>query len=414
MANMAFKMTALALIGLGVGVGGVRADQAQVEERLRQEVTIKLEDVTIANALEQIGQKAGVKIVLSPEAAWKLPAGQDTRVSVTLEGRLAESLEKMLNSFFMRYAAGGESLTIYPRSELKHIIGRPSASELKLLANVYGSRLWISGSSPGAQDILNLLAGEPIAIVPYTSLGWIDEAMRATLKRDPQVSTPADPNSRRGTPVTIALLLDAARAYGPPSQLWYVEGPQFPREVPEIRIVSQEEFWQAHLDQIIDVSFSNETGESIIRRLAAWADLALRFPGGYVPESLAREMTLEVQNVKLVDVLDRALSVLGVHRTLYLSEGVMELHPLSTEPMKGTPQQTLSEPQPGGGYVGKISIPMEGGRYFIEFMLRESDLPEELRKLRQQVMTEVIAELSREGKMKEVFKQLSSQPAQKK
>jgi hypothetical protein len=26
-----------------------------------------------------------------------------------------------------------------------------------------------------------------------------------------------------------------------------------------------------------------------------------------------------------------------------------------------------------GDYVGKISIPMDGGKYFIEFMLREED-----------------------------------------
>jgi len=44
----------------------------------------------------------------------------------------------------------------------------------------------------------------------------------------------------------------------------------------------------------------------------------------------------------------------------------------------------------GGDYVGKISIPMDGGKYYIEFMLRESDLTEELRKLRDEKMEQIL------------------------
>ena len=49
------------------------------------------------------------------------------------------------------------------------------------------------------------------------------------------------------------------------------------------------------------------------------------------------------------------------------------------------------------GYVGKISIPMDGGRYVIEFMLRESDLTDELRKLRQEKIKEILAGVSKAG-----------------
>ncbi len=48
-----------------------------------------------------------------------------------------------------------------------------------------------------------------------------------------------------------------------------------------------------------------------------------------------------------------------------------------------------------GGTVGKISIPMDGGRYFIEFMLRESDLTDELRQLRQQRIRQILDDLSK-------------------
>ena len=42
------------------------------------------------------------------------------------------------------------------------------------------------------------------------------------------------------------------------------------------------------------------------------------------------------------------------------------------------------------GYVGKISIPMDGGKYYLEFMLRESDLTKELKKLRAEKMKQVL------------------------
>jgi hypothetical protein len=422
MTNTTCKMTVLALVGLGIWVGNVRADNAQLNDKLRQDLAIKLEDVTIAQALDQIGQKAGVKIALSPEAVWKLPEGEQTRLSVTLEGRLAESLEKMLNSFFLRYAVGPESLTIYPRPELKHIIGRPTAAELNLLRNIYSNAVWASTSTKGISDgfvqqVLNGLAKESVTIMPPNEMNTTRAVMYAMMTKSTSSSgSPHDPNTARKerAPLTIAALMEGIeQAYKPP-KTWYIEGATFPRQVSEIRIVSQEEFWQAHLDQTVDVSFTNETGEAIVTRLAAWADLSLRFPGDGVPAALDRPITVEVQNAKLIDILDKALSTLSVNRTINISEGAVELTVPPAAMAHDAARRPRPEVTPGEGYIGKISIPMEGGRYFIEFMLRESDLPEPLRKLRQEAMSQVITTLSSEGKMQEVLKQLSSTSTQTK
>ena len=55
------------------------------------------------------------------------------------------------------------------------------------------------------------------------------------------------------------------------------------------------------------------------------------------------------------------------------------------------------------GYVGKISIPMDGGKYFLEFMLRQSDLPEELKNFREQMIKEVLGKYVREAKLKKAL-----------
>jgi hypothetical protein len=390
MMNVAWRTAILALVGLGIWIGDARADKAQLEEKLSQSLNIKLEDVTIAQALEQIGQKAGVKIVLSPEAAWKLPEGEQARLSVTLEGRLAESLEKMLNSFFLRYAVGSESLTIYPRPELKHIIGRPTAGELKLLRNIYGNKMWLSTgqaeiSEQFVQQTLNAMAQEPVSIMSVNDMRAIGTIMAPMGGKSTSSSaSPRDPNSPKDTPLTIASLLEETRRVYNPPKMWYITGPAFPREISEIRIVSKQEFWQAHLDQIIDVSFANEKGESLIRQLATWAGLEVQF-SDTAAVRIAREITLEVQNVRLTDVLDKALSILGVVGEP--KDGVLQVVYLAS--MSEPSQQTAGGPQIiTGGYVG---------RYFIEFMLRESDLTDELRALWQEKIKEILAGASKTG-----------------
>ncbi len=170
MTKTTFKTAIVILIGLGFWIGDAGADKTQLEEKLGKSLSVKLEDVTIARALDQIGTEAGLKISLSPEAVWKLPDGLETRLSVTLDGRLGESLTKMLNSFFLRYAVGSDSLTIYPRPELKHIIGRPTAGEMKLLRNIYGNKMWVSTgqaeiSEPFVQQAINAMAQEPVNVM---------------------------------------------------------------------------------------------------------------------------------------------------------------------------------------------------------------------------------------------------------
>ena len=63
--------------------------------------------------------------------------------------------------------------------------------------------------------------------------------------------------------------------------------------------------------------------------------------------------------------------------------------PKSTPPSKSGTSKTPSKAD-SEGYVGKISIPMDGGAYYIEFMLREKDLTDELRKLWQEKLKSIL------------------------
>jgi hypothetical protein len=372
------KVIAVAIVLVCVFADGARADKAQLLEKLNGRVEVQLKDVTIIKALDEIGQKSGLKLVLSDEAVWKLPYGETTRLSVALEGPLADGLTEMLNAFFMRYAVGEDEITIYPRQELEHIIGRPNTKQLELLKGMYSGTMGVSpGSSrEGFVSMISQVFG-PISFFPYD----VPEKAHAILQ-----TFASDKSSLR---VTLAILLEqVGRTQNTPC--WYLSQPDSLSPVAVIRLVSKQDFREARLDQVVDISFKDERADVILQRLAGWAGMELTV-NTRVPSWLDRRIVVNVQNTTLRQALRSIVSAIG-------GEGISFNTSVNQIEIFGPKQPRKEETAPGtakgsGGadtYVGKISIPMEGGKYFLEFMLRESDLTEELKKLRDETIKSVL------------------------
>ena len=279
------SFTRIVIVAVAVGfvfAGPARADKKQLQEKLNNNISIKLDDVTIAEALETIGQKAELKIVFSDEAVWKLPEGETTRLSVTLEGRLGESMTEMLTAFFMRYAVGDEEITIYPRQELEHVIGRPSTKQLELLKKIYSNRMQFHGAS---KDVLLELIERGfggLSIVPYYVLSEMKEIL-------------AEITSEIGTtPLTLAILLEQVGRMKDMSY-WYLSDVDTLNQIPMLTMVSEQDFRQAKLDQIIDVSFIDERADVILQRLAGWAGMVLRINTND-PSWLEKKIAVKMQD----------------------------------------------------------------------------------------------------------------------
>jgi len=366
------KIVLAAIVSVGILADCVRADKLQLEEKLNGEVEIRLKDSTIAEALEKIGQEAGVEIVLSEEAKWKLPAGERTRLSGELKGRLADSLEEMLNSFFMRYAVGSEAVTIYPRPELKHILGRPTTRQIEMLKKMHTMILTVSAGSSG--DIVKRMISECFnaVILPVDRYSGLSTVMTRLAEGLPDgASSPG---------MTLPQLLESV---GP---AWYVSGPDFPNQPCEIWIVSEFDFREAKLDQIVDISLKDETAETIIKRLANWTGMELLL---YKNELswLSEKISVDMQNIKLKQALRNVVSTVDGQVDIDVERNRIQVQgPLYSR----EPAVAKSTGSKSGDYVGKISIPMDGGKYFIEFMLREEDLTEELRRLWKERIAEIL------------------------
>jgi len=278
----------------------VRADKLQLQKKLSQDVEIRLNNVTIAEALEKIGQQAGVKFALSDEAAWKLPQGEATRLSVALTGPLAESMTEMLNAFFTRYAAGDEEITIYPRPELEHIIGRPTTRQLELLKVVYTKTIK-NYFVDEVQTTINEALGQEVLILPIHVHAQLNNFLRQLAGKDPiyeeqtgrsrrpvAVIKPPQPETTEPepteyelpTPVTLVQLLSQVLIEDEPTHTrWYISGMDFPGQSPEIRVVNSGTFGELRRNQMIDITYRDEQLDKILQSLANRAGSWLEVEG---------------------------------------------------------------------------------------------------------------------------------------
>jgi len=376
-----------------------------LQEKLSKAVKVKLSDVTIAEALEEIGKKADVKFVISDEAAWKLPNGEATRLSVILEGPLAESLPKMLNAFFMRYATGPNEVTIYPRPELEHVLGRPSAEQLELLKKVYTEPIGVYYLAE-VQKTINEALGREVLIMPIrvqtqleTLLGQLVEKTeiyryeRDSRGRKIRVAMPvpkSEPNEPipteflLPTPVTLSQLLSqvvAEEGRDTDDTTWYIPGMELSKQRPEIRVVDWRIFNTLKRAQRIDISYKNERVDKILLELVNRAGMELTIiPGSNLHEE---KLSITMGNVTVPQVVGSIAEMVGAEYSLDIYG-----HMFIKRRKAARPKQT-KEPA-SHGYVGKISIPMEDGKYYVEFMLRENDLTDELKKLRAEKMKDIL------------------------
>jgi hypothetical protein len=387
MKAISLRNVIVAVLIIGIGTGFARADRQELLNRLiREQTEFEFKDVTIAEALDDIGSELGVEIVLSDEAEWKLPNGRATRLSASLNGSLADSLIEMLNAFFMRYVVGDNEITIYPRQELEHILGRPNAEQLKMLKNIYAVKFSF-GPGFSAENILDMIRNmfEGISFLPYDTPKRISEIFKS-------MST-----DKGMVPVSFTVILEqVGDKYRTPR--WYLSGMDFPGQAPVITMVNEEDFRKAKLDQVVDISFKDETAAVILQRLSGWVGMDLLVNKSN-PMWLEEEIVVNMQNIKLRQALRNIVNSVDGEINIYADQNQINVHGPKHRRKVVVPAKTKSSGGASEGYVGKISIPMGEGedKYYIEFMLRESDLTEGLKKLREDKIKEIIRKFSKAG-----------------
>lgn len=393
---------------------------AGLEEKMNKEIKIELNDVTITEALKKISDEIDVPIQISDEAEWKLPYGKSTRLSVTLEGPASEAITQMLNEFFMRYALGQDEIVIYPRPELDHVIGRPSARQLNILKAVYTKpiELYITDN---VSATVNTALDQEVFISPIDLHDNINGALRS-LAGEKRIKTGIHPGSKKNvyesklpldadgnesqdymlpTSVTLPQLLRDISTNRGLGTDWYIPAIDLPNQVPEIRIIESGELYRFKRGQLIDVSYEDKALLEILQSLADRGSIYYE-KNPHAIQYLQERFTVSMQNVTAMQAMKKIADMAQLD---YQADGY-EFHlrgkikppqPKTRSPQaKSRTTKTTSSSTDRGQYVGKISIPMEDGKYYIEYMLRESDLTDELKKLRSEKIAEIIGKQPKE------------------
>jgi hypothetical protein len=413
----------ISIIAVALLASVAKADKLQIQEKLGKTVKINLKNVTILEALEKISAEAEAPIILSDDAAWKLPYGEATRLSVELDGPLADSLTEMLNAFFMRYAVGADLVTIYPRPELDHIIGRPSTNQLQLLKEIYSKPICVYITNE-VQTSINGGLGREVLISPLDVHKQLNESLRKLIgEREQRLQIPdikdvkelvfmeklpLDENGNElkeyslPTPITLAQLLkdvyfsSSSRRPDFPSE-WYIPAIDFPGQTPEIRVVQVGSLRTLRREQLLDIHYEDMNVIEILRDLAQRVNVFLIINSKM--EFGQEKMSVSMQNITIPHAMERIADMANLIYQSRNQEFIVEGIKKPKEEEKPSqvvqvvrPATTATRPTPSSAYVGKISIPMEDGKYFIEFMLREDDLTEELKKLRKEKMTDILGD----------------------
>ncbi len=212
--------------------------------------------------------------------------------------------------------------------------------------------------------------------------------LKAVIK--PLKPEPNEPEFNLPTPVTLVQLLsqvaaETGREAG--DTRWYISGMDFPGQSPEIRVVDNSTFRELKLNQKVDISYHDEKLNKIFQDLANRAGVPLVVE----PGSCLHEHTLSVnmQNITIDQAFINIADMVGARCEFMDSIEIRGPGPKR----KDTEPKTITSKADDSAYVGKISIPMDNGKYFLEFMLREKDLTEELQKIRAEKMKEILGNL---------------------
>ena len=128
-------------------VGGVTATRAQemrdlVEQVLDQKIDgIQIADVPLPDALEQLGEKTGLRFELSAEAIDWMPYGEQTRVSIDLEDvRVRDGLRRMFAGLGLSMHVEQDAVVIAASPALERLGRRMTIDEIRLLTNLAGAK----------------------------------------------------------------------------------------------------------------------------------------------------------------------------------------------------------------------------------------------------------------------------------
>lgn len=346
----------------------MQSTRVLLEQALDEPTRIALKDVRLGDAIELITKQTGVEIVMPQEVMNLVPHGADTLIhEVEIAGvPLRRGLTELLTPLGMKFAVVENHVEIMPKEALL-CLGRPATwDELDALAE-------LSALEPGLKDS----ALESLRLRFQFRLrepgAW--ERLSQTIR-----------NIGAGPGDEILTVACAQLGWG-----WCLSGKHFVVTPLEQQII-------ARLQHPISLRIKGQPLFDVLLAIGRAANVDLHTEPAALaslPMSIQRNFSLNVHQQSAEQVLDTIAAYTGLG---YLIEpGGVLFYNTVTESRSSWPASDEANDATGPSldpYVAKLAVPLEDGES-VEWLIRRSELPDDLRQMRKRDLARMIEALRR-------------------
>jgi hypothetical protein len=333
-----------------------------IAKALTEPAQITLDNVRLVDAICQITEQTGVRIVMSPDTMRYVPQGPETLIEKVNIAHLPlrEGLERLFGPLGMRMELADDHVRIVPEDALLCLGRAPSWDELQTLAE-------LSSLQPGThladldklQDRIQFQVPAPDA---WGTLSQQIENVGAGLGDDV---------------LTVAT--------GQLGWTWCVSGGQ-------IVVTTFERQLRQRIKQPLSIRMNNRPLSDVFQAIGAALNTPVRVEAGAIaalPVQKQRNYFLDATHVSAEQVLEGIAANTGLGYLLS-PDGIFFYNP-NTSPAVTAPAAPPPSPGLADPYVGKIVIDLGEGKTF-EWMIRRSELPDDLKQVRDRDIQQFIDE----------------------
>lgn len=334
------------------------------EQALDEPVNVKLDNVRLADAFELIFEQTGVRVVMSEDTMRLAPHGPETRVVAEItSASLRQGLTDLLAPLGMSFTVTGDQVQVVPTPALARLGRQATWEDLETLGQV-------AHLQPGLvpEDLERLRAMVQFQVPdrdPWTRLA--EEVQKVGAGRGDDVLDLAC--QRAGWSWTV-------------SGRWVV-------------VRSQQEQVAEQLSQPISLRMNGRPLIDVLQAVGRQLDINIRVdPGalGTLPAVVRQSFSLNVYQTSGADVLDKISAYTGLG--YFIEPGGVLFYAASAPQAVTLVNDTHPAPTEGGDeIVGRIVVSLGVPGWQIEWTIRESELPPELKALREKHKTEAFTHL---------------------
>jgi hypothetical protein len=334
-----------------------------VSKALAEPTRITLENVRLVDAICKITDQTGVRIEMPPESMLYVPEGSETIIEkVTIANvPLREGLDRLFGPLGMRFDVVGDVVRIVPKEGLLCLGRTPTWAEVGTLSD-------LAATHPGQNP---------------QELNRLQERMQFQVPSPDPWGSLAQMIRKVGVGPGDDVLTAAANQLG---WSWCVSDDR-------IVVGTFDQMLRQRLRQPISIRLVNRPLIDALQAVGTAVNTMVRIEPGAIaglPVQTQKNFSINVANMRADQVLEGIAANTGLGYLLS-PDGIFFFSP------NGNPATVQASPTPPSSgssdpYVAKISIEMGEGKTF-EWLIRRSELPDDLKQLRDHDIQQFIDEM---------------------